>query len=43
VKAKLISQLFHLPGMLAYTRTRPDRCYIDADAAVADGLSPAKR
>src|SRR5258708_5553932 len=26
VKAKLSSKLFHLPGMFAYTRTRPDRC-----------------
>jgi hypothetical protein len=43
VKAKLISQLFHLPGMFAYNRTRADRCYVDADAALADGLQPAKR
>jgi hypothetical protein len=43
VKAKLASRLFHLPGMLAYTRTRPDRCYESADAAVADDFTPAKR
>lgn len=43
VKAKLSSKLFHLPGMLAYTRTKPDRCYRDEDAAVADGLTKAKR
>jgi hypothetical protein len=43
VKAKLASKIFHLPGMLNYERTRPDRCYADADAATADGLRPAKR
>ena len=43
VKAKLASRLFHLPGMLAYERTNPDRCYIDATAAEADGLTQAKR
>jgi hypothetical protein len=29
--------------MLNYLRTRPDRCYRDADAAEADGLRAAKR
>jgi hypothetical protein len=43
VKAKLSSRLFHLPGMFAYERTRPDRCYRDEDAAAADGLRRAKR
>ena len=43
VKAKLASRLFHLPGMFAYVRTRPDRCYLDADTAVADGFNAAKR
>lgn len=43
VKAKLASRLFHLPGMFAYDRTRADRCYRDADAAVADGFVQAKR
>lgn len=43
VKAKLASRLFHLPGMFAYDRTRPDRCYRDAEAAVADGFTQAKR
>jgi hypothetical protein len=43
VKAKLSSRLFHLPGMFAYARTRPDRCYRDEAAAVADGLTRAKR
>lgn len=43
VKAKLASRLFHLPGMFAYDRTRADRCYVDADAAVNDGFTQAKR
>jgi hypothetical protein len=43
VKAKLSSKLFHLPGMAAYDRTNPDRCYRDAVAAEADGLRAAKR
>ena len=43
VKAKLASKIFHLPGMLNYDRTRPDRCYRDATAAEGDGLRPAKR
>lgn len=43
VKAKLASKIFHLPGMLNYERTRPDRCYRDAEAAESDGLRPAKR
>jgi hypothetical protein len=43
VKAKLSSKIFHLPGGFNYPRTRPDRCYIDAAAAEADGLRPAKR
>lgn len=43
VKAKLASRIFHLPGMLNYDRTRPDRCYLDAATATADGFRPAKR
>lgn len=43
VKAKLKSGIFHVPGMLAYDRTSPDRCYPSADAAEADGLRAAKR
>jgi hypothetical protein len=43
VKAKLSSKIFHLPGMLNYERTNPDRCYRDGDAAEGDGLRPAKR
>jgi len=43
VKAKLSSRLFHLPGMFAYARTVPDRCYGTPEAAEADGLVKAKR
>ncbi len=43
IKAKLSSKIFHLPGMLAYDRTKPDRCYAAAAAAEADGLRQAKR
>jgi outer membrane biosynthesis protein TonB len=43
VKGKLSSGLFHLPGGFAYPRTKPDRCYLDAAAAEADGLRAAKR
>ena len=43
VKAKLASKIFHLPGMANYERTKPDRCYVDAAAAEADGLRAAKR
>ena len=43
VKAKLRSGIFHEPGGGNYERTRPDRCYRDADAALADGLRPPRR
>ena len=43
VKAKLASKIFHLPGMANYERTIPDRCYVDAASAEADGLRVAKR
>jgi hypothetical protein len=43
VKANLSSGLFHLPGMSAYNRTAPDRCYRDEQAAVGAGLTRAKR
>jgi hypothetical protein len=42
VKAKLTSGIFHLPGGANYSRTRPDRCYLSADAAEADGLRASK-
>jgi hypothetical protein len=43
IRAKLSSKIFHLPGMLAYERTKPDRCYAAEDAAVGDGFRKAKR
>lgn len=43
VKAKLSSKIFHVPGGFNYPRTKPDRCYIDAAAAEADGLRQSKR
>jgi len=43
VKAKLASRLYHLPGMAAYARTKPDRCYPDEASAQADGLTRARR
>ena len=43
VKAKLSSGIFHMPGMVNYARTTPDRCYASPEAAAADGLRPAKR
>jgi hypothetical protein len=43
VKAKLSSRIFRLPGMSTYERTVPDRCYLSAEAAEADGFTQAKR
>ena len=43
IKAKMASKIFHSPGQLNYDRTTPDRCYVDAAAAEADGLRAAKR
>lgn len=43
VKAKLSSKIFHLPGMLNYERTKPDRCYLDVGEAESDGLRAAMR
>lgn len=43
VKAKLSSRIFHLPGMAAYNRTTPDRCYVDESSAVEDGFTKSKR
>ena len=43
VKAKLRSAIFHLPGMAAYARTVPDRCYPDEQSALDDGLRKAAR
>jgi hypothetical protein len=43
IKAKLSSGIFHVPGGQNYDRTKPDRCYRDADAAVEDGLRQSQR
>ncbi|MGZ6980383.1 MAG: sunset domain-containing protein, partial [Acidimicrobiia bacterium] len=43
VKATLSSGIYHLPGGGNYDRIRAERCYVDADAATADGLRPPKR
>lgn len=43
IKAELSSLIYHLPGMFAYDRTRPDRCYARPRDAEADGLRRAKR
>ncbi|MDQ6613910.1 MAG: hypothetical protein M3083_03965 [Actinomycetota bacterium] len=43
IKAKAASGIYHLPGMLNYDRTKPDRCYADESAASADGFTKAKR
>jgi hypothetical protein len=42
VKAKMASGIFHVAGGRNYSRTVPDRCYVDPAAAEADGLRPAK-
>jgi hypothetical protein len=36
------SGIFHVPGGLFYARTVAERCYANADDAVADGYRPAK-
>jgi hypothetical protein len=43
VKVKTASGIYHLPGMVNYARTKPDRCYAEEDAAVADGFVRSKR
>ena len=43
IKVKLASRIFHVPGLLAYDRTRPDRCYPDEATATNDGFTRAKR
>jgi hypothetical protein len=42
IKAKLASGIYHRPGGANYTRTKPDRCYVDEAAAEADGLRASK-
>jgi hypothetical protein len=42
IKANNSSGIFHVPGGRSYDRTIPERCYAEADAAVADGYRAAK-
>jgi hypothetical protein len=43
VKGKLSSGIFHVPGGQNYDRTHADRCYVDPEAAAADGLRQSQR
>jgi hypothetical protein len=43
IKAKPSRRIFHLPGMFAYERTRPDRCCVDETTATGEGFTRAKR
>jgi micrococcal nuclease len=42
VKANDNSKIYHLPGGRFYARTVAERCYANADDALADGYRPAK-
>jgi hypothetical protein len=42
VKANDNSGIFHVPEGRFYGRTKPERCYSDAEAAIADGYRQAK-
>lgn len=42
IKANANSGIFHLPGGRFYDRTKPERCYATAEAALADGYRQAK-
>jgi hypothetical protein len=42
IKAKDSSGIFHVPGGRFYDRTNPDRCYPDAESAIADGYRQSK-
>jgi hypothetical protein len=43
VKAKMASKVFRVPGMFSYEESKPERCYCDEGAAIADGFTRAKR
>jgi hypothetical protein len=43
VKGNTDSGIFHVPGGLSYERTKAERCYVNSDAAIADGMRQAKR
>jgi hypothetical protein len=42
VKANDNSGIYHVPGGRFYDRTVAERCYANADDALADGYRPAK-
>ena len=42
IKANDNSNIFHVPGGRFYERTRAERCYATAEAAIADGYRQAK-
>ena len=42
VKANDNSGIYHVPGGRFYARTKPERCYAEAERAAADGYRPAK-
>lgn len=42
IKVKTTSGIYHVPSGQFYARTRPERCYVDAAAAEADGYRAAK-
>ncbi len=42
IKANDNSGIFHIPDGRFYGRTKPERCYSNAEAAVADGYRQAK-
>jgi hypothetical protein len=42
LKANDNSRIFHSPGGRFYERTVAERCYANADDAIADGYRPAK-
>jgi hypothetical protein len=42
IKANESSKIFHVPGGRSYARTIPERCYANADDAMADGYRAAK-
>jgi hypothetical protein len=42
IKANDNSGIFHVPGGRFYDRTRAERCYATAEAAIADGYRQAK-
>ena len=42
IKANDNSMIFHMPDGRSYERTIPERCYANADDAIADGYRAAK-